>query len=109
MPTDPKKKKKQQKKLTKLVNKRTKLTEKEIKGPFKKLRTKIKTKRIKNIQKKINTNPIALKNKRDGDTKKNTQKKRIDRNKNLRNLWRESQPLGTSPVPKMSGDKYNQK
>jgi hypothetical protein len=75
MPTDPKdKKKKQQKKLTKLVKKRTKLKEKELKGPFKKVRTKIKTKRLKKIQKKINKNPIAIKNKRDGDAKKKLKK-----------------------------------
>lgn len=75
MPTDPKdKKKKQQRKLTKLVKKRTKLKEKELKGPFKKVRTKIKTKRLKKIQKKINKNPIAIKNKKDGDAKKKLKK-----------------------------------
>jgi len=121
MATDPKdKKKKLQKKLTKLVKKRTHLKEKEIKGPLKNVRTKIKTKRLKNIQKKINKNPIAQKNKRDGDAKDRKSKKQnktinvvdkkgLTKTPKLKKIqFRKSIPLDNTPPPtKSDGIKKN--
>ena len=78
MPTDPKKKKTDRKKLNKLVKKRTKTEDrlKKLEGkkraPLKKLRTKIQEKKKKRIQKKINANPTAQQD------RKNALKKKLD-------------------------------